>query len=168
MCNTILENVNWKNYKLELVDQATSAKEVTDFQSVMQSCGVAPLPGYVLRGTKIKSVSVMVKAADNTIAATAIGVLRHHPKGRYGKAAHVGFLATRPEHRRKGLARVALAKVNHTLITEYGIELMHTGVKADNVASKKTCEACGLKFDGQTYLLAIFQKKITGGGQFTR
>jgi predicted acetyltransferase len=168
LCDFILENTNLKEYRLELIDQATPATEVNEFQAVMQACGMAPLPGYVLRGHKIKSVAVMVKAADDSIAATALGVLRHHPKGQYQKAAHVGYLATKPEHRRKGLAKIALAKVNQMLIKKHGVELMHTGIKVDNVASKRTCEVCGLDFDGETYLLDVFQKKITGEEQYTR
>jgi hypothetical protein len=54
------------------------------------------------------------------------------------------------------------------LIKKHGVELMHTGIKVDNVASKRTCEVCGLDFDGETYLLDVFQKKITGEEQYTR
>lgn len=122
LCAAILEQATPPGYRIALIDQATPDREVREFQTVMQSCGVAPLPGYVLRGKKIRSVAVMIKAANNSIVATAIGVLRHHPAGEFRKAAHAGFLAVKPEHRRKGLATVALAKVNQLLIEAYEVE----------------------------------------------
>jgi len=151
-----------------MINPSTSANEVIAYQEVMQACGIAPLPGYVLRGKLLNCVSVMVKAPDNSIAGTGIGVLRHHPNGPFKKAAHVGFLATKPELRRKGLGKTALAKVNKVLIDEYAIDLLHTGVKKENFASQRTCEACGLYLDEETYLLAVYQKKISGEGQFTK
>jgi hypothetical protein len=77
----------------------------------MQICGVAPLPGYILRGQYLPTVAEMIVGAEDEVVATGAGIFRHNPDGSYGEAAHVGFLATELSHRGKGFARMVLARI---------------------------------------------------------
>jgi RimJ/RimL family protein N-acetyltransferase len=133
----------------------------------MQSCGVAPLPGYILRGQEITTVAEMVINAQDEVVATGTGIFRHNPEGSYGKAAHVGFLATEPSQRGKGFARLLLARIILASYEEYAAELVHTGVRSDNIPSQRVCRNCGLEDSGMYFLGVVYPQKIEQA-EFTR
>ncbi len=154
-------------YQIERISAATPPGQLHKFQKLMQSCGVAPLPGYILRGQEIPTVAEMIITPQDEVVATGVGIFRHNPEGSYGKAAHVGFLATEPNQRGKGFARLLLARIILASYEESGAELVHTGVRADNIPSQRVCRNCGLEDSGM-YFLGVAHPQIMGQAEFTR
>jgi len=152
-----------------LVDRITAATPISllhSFQKLMNGCGVAPLPGYILRGQEVPAIAEMVINPLGEVVATGVGLFRHNPEGSYGKAAHVGFLATKPSHRGKGFARLLLARIILASYQEYSAELLHTGVRAENTPSQRVCQNCGLEDSGM-YFLGVASPQILERARFT-
>ena len=155
------------NYSIERVSVETHPHQLRKFQKLMQSCGVAPLPGYILRGQEIPTVAEMIINAQDEVMATGVGIFRHNPGGFYGKAAHVGFLATESSQRGNGFARLLLARIILASYEEYAAELVHTGVRSENIPSQRVCQNCGLEDSGM-YCLGVTNPQIMKGAEFTR
>ena len=132
----------------------------------MHRCGVAPPPGYYLRGYQVPTIAAMVLNTQGETVAAGLGTLRHSAQGPFRKAAHVGYLATDPAQRGQGLARLLLAHVMLACMDEFGAELSHTGVRAENVASQKVCHDCGLEESGLTMMGAAYPP-LLGRKRFT-
>lgn len=154
-------------YQIKRISAATPASQLQQVQFLMQQCGVTPLPGYILRGQEIPALAEFVMTPEDEVAATGAGIMRHNPTGPYGKAAHVGFLATEPSHRGQGFARLLLARIILACYEEFAAELAHTGVRADNIPSQRVCQRCGLE-DSGTYFLGVVHPQAMGQAQFTR
>lgn len=152
---------------IDRITDVTPTGFVRDFQELMHRCGVAPLPGYILRGRDLPTVAEAVLSSRKQVLAVGGGIFRHNPKGPYGKWAHVGFLATDRDHRGQGLARLLLARIIVACYEEYGAETVHTGVRSQNVPSQIVCRACGLQNSGM-YFVAVAYPPLLGGAQFTR
>jgi GNAT superfamily N-acetyltransferase len=146
-------------YRFERITRATPPRVVREFQDLMQKCGVAPLPGYILRDLDVPTIAEMVLTAQGRIAAVGAGIFRHSAAGPNGKAAHVGFLGTDPGERGQGLARLLLARIILACSQEYGADKVHTGVRAENVASQHVCRDCGLE-DSGTFFTAVFYPPV--------
>lgn len=154
-------------YRVARISPATRLEQLIRFQELMQRCGVAPLPGYILRGQEMPTIAEMVIATGDEVVATGVGIFRHNPEGSYGKAAHVGFLATEPSQRGKGFARLLLARIILACFEEYEAELVHTGVRPDNVPSQRVCRKCGLEDSGM-YFLGVTNPQTVEQAEFTR
>lgn len=166
-CRSILaERQLPPGYRYERVTPATPAESVSQYQDLMKRCGIAPLPGYILRDLDVPTIAEMVLTPQGQIAAVGAGILRHSPAGPNGKAAHVGFLATEPDERGQGLARLLLARIIIACIQEHGAQLAHTGVRAENVASMHVCQDCGLEESG-TYFMALVYPPVLKQEHFT-
>lgn len=153
-------------YRFDRVTPATPAEVLGEFQDLMQRCGVAPLPGYILRNLDVPTVAEMVLTPQGQIAAVGAGVFRHSPAGPNARAAHVGFLATDPDQRGQGLARLLLARIIIACRQEYGAEFVHSGVRAENVASMHVCRDCGLE-DSGTYFTGVVYPPVLKREHFT-
>lgn len=154
-------------YRIERITAETPKNRLRRFQELMESCGVAPLPGYILRGQNFPAVAEMITAPDGEAAATGAGIFRHNPEGVYGKAAHVGFLATEPSQRGKGFASLLLARIILTSYEEFSAELVHTGVRSENIPSQRVCRKCGLGDSGM-YFLGVTYPPVMKQAEFTR
>lgn len=154
-------------YQIARISPATRPEQVIRFQELMQRCGVASLPGYILRGQEIPTVAEMIIAPGDEVVATGAGIFRHNPGGPYGKAAHVGFLATEQGQRGRGFARLLLARIIVACFEEYAAEFVHTGVRPDNVPSQRVCRNCGLEDSGM-YLLGVINPQTAEKAEFTR
>jgi RimJ/RimL family protein N-acetyltransferase len=167
-CHSVMASIHPPpGYQIERISAATPPHQLHKFQKLMQSCGVAPLPGYILRGQEIPTVAEMVINAQDEVVATGVGIFRHNPEGFYRKAAHVGFLATEPSQRGKGFASLLLARIILASYEEYAAELVHTGVRSDNIPSQRVCRNCGLKDSGM-YFLGVAFPQIIEQAEFTR
>lgn len=154
------------NYTIERVSPEIQPLQMQKLQELMQNCGVAPLPGYILRGQEIPTIAEMIITPQDEIVATGASIFRHNPDGVYGKAAHVGFLATENGHRGKGLARLLLARVILASYEKFSAELVHTGVRPDNIPSQRVCQSCGLEDSGM-YCLGVIYPQIMEQDRFT-
>jgi predicted acetyltransferase len=147
-------------YIIKRISATTPPHRLHQFQKLMQSCGVAPLPGYILRGQEIPTVAEMVITPQDEVVATGVGIFRHSLESSYEKAAHVGFLATEPSQRGNGFARLLLARIILASYEEYEAELVYTGVRADNVPSQRVCRNCGLEDSGMYNLAVVYPQKV--------
>ena len=143
-------------YRIDRISADTSPEQLRSFQELMQSCGVNALPGYILRGHEIPTVAEMLINPQDEVVAVGAGLFRHNPQGAYGKAAHVGFLATEPSQRGKGFGRLLLARIILACYQEYAAELVHSGVRADNVPSQRVCRKCGLEDSGMFFVGVVY------------
>ena len=167
-CHTVVASIHPPpGYQIEPISTATPPDLLHKFQKLMQSCGVAPLPGYILRGQETPTVAEMIITAQDEVVATGVGIFRHNPEGSYRKAAHVGFLATEPSQRGKGFARLLLARIILASYEEFAAELVHTGVRSDNIPSQRVCWNCGLDDSGMYFLGAAYPQ-IIDQAEFTR
>jgi ribosomal protein S18 acetylase RimI-like enzyme len=155
------------SYKIDRISATTPAHQLQEVQELMHNCGVAPLPGYILRGQEPPAVVEMVIAPQGEIAATGVSIFRHNPQGPYGKAAHVGFLATEPSQRGKGFARLLLARIILASYQDYSAEFVHTGVRASNVPSQRVCRSCGL-VDSRMFFVGVTYPQLLKRAEFTR
>lgn len=154
-------------YKIERITAATPSRQLRSFQEMMQSCGVSPLPGYILCGREVPTIAEMVINPSGEVMATGAGIFRHNPEGPYRKAAHVGFLATEPGQRGKGFGRLLLARIILACYQEYAADFLYTGVRADNLPSQRVCQKCGLEVSDMSFLGVVYPPMLERG-QFTR
>jgi RimJ/RimL family protein N-acetyltransferase len=167
-CRSVVASLNLPpGYRTERISATTLPQQLRRFQELMQSCGVAPLPGFLLRGQAVPTIADMIVAPHDEIVATGAAVFRHNPAGRYRKAAHVGFLATEPSQRGRGFGRLLLARIILACHEEHKAEPVYTGVRADNVPSQRVCQSCGLVDRGLHFVGASYPQTM-GYAEFTR
>ena len=154
-------------YQIDRISTTTPAHRLINFQKLMQRCGVAPLPGYILRNHAVPTIAEMIIDPNGEVVATGAGIFRHNPQGPFGKAVHVGFLATEPGQRGKGFASLLLAQILLACFQEYAAVLAHTGVRAENIPSQRVCQRCGLQ-DSGTYFLGVMYPLGDKQAEFTR
>ncbi|UCG23945.1 MAG: GNAT family N-acetyltransferase [Chloroflexota bacterium] len=154
-------------YRVDRITTTAPEELVHSFQKMMHRCDVAPLPGYILRGQEVPVVAEMILDPQDEVVATGVSIFRHNPEGPYGKAAHVGFLATEPSQRGKGFAQLLLARIILASYQENSAELLHTGVRAENIPSQRVCQSCGLEDSGM-YFLGVAHPQKLERAQFTR
>jgi len=153
-------------YRIDRITPATPGEILLSFQELMQGCGIAPFPGYFLRGRQMPVIAAMILSPEDLVVATGVGIFRHNPVGPFGKAVHVGSLATDPDHRGQGLARLLLATINLACYREQAAELLYTGVRAENTPSLRVCRDCGL-YDSGMHLLGVVYPPMLGRTHFT-
>lgn len=153
--------------KIERISADTPRERLRAVQELMQTCGVSPPPGFILRGQELPSIAEMVINPQDSVVATGASVFRHNPAGPYRKAAHVGYLATEPGYRGQGLAQLLLARVSLASFNDYGANMLHTGVRADNNPSQRVCHNCGLHDSGM-FFVGVAYPPMLEGGSFTR
>lgn len=153
-------------YRFERVTADSPADTVRDVQELMLRNGVAPLPGYVLRGRVIPAVAEAVIGPDDALVAVGAAVASHHREGPIRRGVHIGFLSTAEAERGRGLARVLLARLIVAAFDELGAALVRTGVPPDNTATQRVCRSCGLA-DSERVVLAVMDSSF-GEGAFTR
>jgi RimJ/RimL family protein N-acetyltransferase len=168
LCRSVLASRSLPpGYRIERVAAVTPAERLQAYQGLMQRCGVAPLPGCILRGQAMPAVAEMILSPKEEVLATGVTVMRHNPNGSNGKAAHVGFLATDPAQRGQGFAQLLLARVILASFEAFAAEFVYTGVRADNAPSQRVCRACGLEDSGMVCLGAAYPPAFEQA-EFTR
>ena len=167
-CQSVVASIHLPTgYQIKRISTSTPRHHIQKVQRLMQNCGVAPLPGYILRGQYIPTVAEMILTAQDEVVAIGASIFRHSPEGSYRKAAHVGFLATDPSQRGNGFARLLLARIILASYEEFAADLLHTGVRSDNIPSQQVCRICGLEDSGM-YCLGVTHPQIIKQAEFTR
>lgn len=167
-CHAVVTSLSLPTrYQIDRISTTTPPHQLNNFQKLMERCGVAPLPGYILRNQAVPTIAEMIIDPNGEVVATGVGIFRHNPQGPFGKAVHVGFLATEPGQRGKGFARLLLARIILACYEEYAAEGAHTGVRAENIPSQRVCHSCGLQ-DSGTYFLGVMYPLGVNQAEFTR
>ena len=163
-CGSVVTSIHLPaGYRIDRISAKSSPEQIHSFQKLMQSCGVNALPGYILRGQEIPAVAEMVINPQDEVVAVGAGLFRHNPEGAYGKAAHVGFLATEPSQRGNGFGRLLLARIILACYQESGAEFVYTGVRADNAPSQRVCRKCGLEDSGNFFVGVVYPEMVKQG-----
>ena len=166
-CKAIVEKgLPDSGYQLLYLSEHTPKETIHEFQSLQQESGVAPVPGYVMRGYLAPCICIAITTPNGKIASTAFAIKYYHPESRLSDWAHIGFLATRQEHRGRGLSKYLLAQVMIDAFEKLESKYLYTGVKPDNVPSQAVCSACGMKNDDWE-ILFIFDPNFVSSG-YTR
>ena len=153
-------------YELARLTENTPRDTIREFQSLQEESGVAPVPGYAMRGHLAPCVCIALTSPDGTIASTAFAIKSHHPETRLRGWAHIGFLATRKELRGQGLSKYLLAQVMVDAFEKLKSTYLWTGVKSDNAPSQAVCFGCGMTQADWTALFVCDPNII--GSSFTR
>jgi GNAT superfamily N-acetyltransferase len=116
-------------------------------QALIASTGIMPFSGSLLAGLLGSARTVVVGAAEHALAATAHAYLPHNQRSRYRTYAWGGLVAVADTYRGLGLGRYVNALLAITALRELGASHLYEMISADNVASLRMAEACGLRHD---------------------
>jgi len=144
LCEGIIAQNNPQGYDLLRIANDTPGETISEFQSLQEESGVAPVPGYFMRGNAKPCVSIAATDPHGHVVSTALAIKTYHPECRYKDWVHVGYLSTRKELRGRGLSKYLLAQVIADAFERLGAHYVWTGVKHDNEPSKSVCRACGM------------------------
>jgi hypothetical protein len=124
---------------LEEVTGETSFARLKETSVLMAGAGLMPIPGELMRG-RVKP-GVMLLACDQmgAVIATATARMIFHEKSHHANDAFWGLLATREDHRGKGLALHLGAQAMVMVVERFGATGFFAGVGADNKASNALC-----------------------------
>jgi len=155
-----------EGFRIVDIDDKSDPALVPEFQRLNDECGVATLPGYVLRGQAMPVVASIMLDGNGDAAATAGCVARHPPGSRFAGSVWTGLLATRPDLRGRALARIIFAHANLMAYERLGATLLYAGVRPGNAPSQAACRAAGL--GPSDWWLAGAVSPARFAGEFTR
>ncbi len=153
-------------FRIVEIGRDSDPAQVQSFQWLNDECGVATLPGYVLRGDSMPVVASLMLDCNGEPAATAGCVARHPPGSRFAGSVWTGLLATRPDLRGQGLARIIFAHANLAAYERLGATLLYAGVRPGNEPSQAACRAAGLGSSNWWLVGATSPGRFAG--EFTR
>ena len=153
-------------YSLVEIDRTSPAGPVRGFQTLLDSCEMAPLPGYVLRGRAHRAVTLALENASGEIVTTGCALEMHNPDGKRARHVWTGLLAVREDERGRGLGKLILARTIAEAYRRLKPVTVYASARAANPASQAVCQACGL-FPTDWYVGAI-QNPAVFSESFTR
>lgn len=114
------------------------------FQNLNNENGVAPTPGYYLRGEIFPSICTMVWDDTGKMVGNANATMRYHPEGRFGGTLFAGAVSVSGDRRRMGLGTLINAAMLSDAHAAFGWTQVLEQAKADNTASCGMILKCGL------------------------
>ena len=121
--------------------------EVHLLQAMMASAGLVPFSGSLLIGAIGPSTTIVVRGPEGSIAACAHGYMPHNAHSPYRDYAWGGLVAVAEPHRGKGLGKLVNALMIDRVFRELNASHIYELVSANNVASRRMVEACGLQLE---------------------
>lgn len=155
-----------EGFRIVEIGRDSDPAQVQSFQRLNDECGVATLPGYVLRGESVPVVASLMLDGNGEAAAAAGCVARHLPGSRFAGSVWTGLLATRSDLRGRGLARIVFAHVNLAAYERLGANMLYAGVRPGNEPSQAACRAAGLGSSNWWLVGATSPERFAG--EFTR
>jgi hypothetical protein len=129
---------------LEEVTIETPAARLEETAALMAGADLMPIPGALMRGRVKPGVMLLARDHFGAVIATATARMIFHDKSHRAKDAFWGLLATREDHRGKGLALYLGAQALVMAIERFGAMGFFAGVAADNEASNALCARLGI------------------------
>ncbi len=167
ICADVASQRSWPSHWREsFLDETSNASTVREYQDLAQAQGVSGPPGYMLRGGRYQTVSLLAYDGNGAAAVTAYSADRHAQTSSYSKHFFAGMVGIAPEYRRLGLGTLALSRVIEESYMRYEVTNIHAAVKADNLPSNGMCNRCGLHYRGRH--LAVILNPGAFEGAFTR
>ncbi len=143
-CTAIAESALPNEYSLVEIDRSSPAGRVRGFQTLLDSCGIAPLPGYVLRGRLHRVVTLALENPGGEIVATGCALEMHNPDSKRARHVWTGLLAVREGERGRGLGKLVFARTIVEAYRRLEPVTVYASARAANPASQAVCQACGL------------------------
>jgi Acetyltransferase (GNAT) family len=134
---------------------ALSADMLDAFQDLNNENGVAPTPGYYLRGEACPSICTMVWDDSGKMVGNANATMRYHPQGRLGGTLFAGAVSVSGARRRLGLGTLVNAAMLCDAHAAFGWTRVLEQAKADNTASCGMIRKCGLTNDPKLVTILI-------------
>lgn len=129
-------------WKLECLD-CPNALQLEAIQALNQDTGVAPYPGFYVRGEVVPTMTGCLWDQDGALVASSSVNARYHPASRFGGYIFMGSISVDPKHQGCSLGKFVSAQV---LIDSHAAMNWTNGlsqVAPDNPASLKTIGALG-------------------------
>ncbi|MEM9700641.1 MAG: GNAT family N-acetyltransferase [Pseudomonadota bacterium] len=133
--------------------------------ALCQACGLSAMPGEIMRGSVLPGINLVAKDAAGAPVATAASYAMHAPGTRRAKEAFWGVLATRDDHRARGLAGWLGALAIQHMWEHAGMRVFNTGVKEDNAASLAACAKLGIRRSDLVTLFCYDDATLAEGPQ---
>lgn len=137
---------------------------IEQVQVLNMATGVAPYPAFYMRGEATPCMTSCLWDAHGTLVATASASFRYHPEGRLADYAFNGSISVSPDNRGQGLAKLVNAAVLLESQKAFNWINCLAQVQADNIASRKMIEACGMRMSDTLKTVAV----IGSDAPFTR
>ena len=139
--------------RISVLDQRTPAEVVKEFQELNASQGVAPMPGYMLRGWRYPTVTRMIRDGAGEVVATGYVSDRHDVASRLSGYFFSGVTSVRRDYQGKGLAATLHARLIHDAYTRLHAEHIYTCVHEDNIPSQRLYRGLGLQPRGNHFVV---------------
>jgi RimJ/RimL family protein N-acetyltransferase len=134
-------------------------------QTMMADAGLVPFSGSMLAGELGPTALVVIGDAVGNIVASAFGYMPHNAHSRYKDYAWGGLVAVSEPLRGKGLGKIVNALMIKKIFDDLNASHVYELVSADNIASRRMVEACGLRPD-QTLTCGIATPQVSS--RFTK
>lgn len=163
-CNDLLSNGTlpdgWHAQSLtHLTDEV-----LQQVQDLNTATGVAPTPGYYLRGEMFPSMTTCLWDGAGQLAGCANATMRYHPSSRLAGYLFAGAVSINPDHRRMGLGTLVNAMLLRDSQAKFGWTWAIEQARLDNAASCGMIVKCGLSVEPGIVTIAV----NTSGGYLTR
>ncbi len=166
--DTILANRGLpEDLKAYAVTEDTSVEELTNLDSLTQSCDVLLPMGSFLRGFERPSVFLFTKDPQGRVVGAAAAIAQFHDDHNKGGTVWWGMLSTDAKRRGEGIALILGAMVLRDVRQKLGYSNCFTGIRAGNLPSEALCSKLALARTNTVDLLAINPESF-GGGQMTK
>ncbi|MBD1545965.1 GNAT family N-acetyltransferase [Roseibium aggregatum] len=140
---------------VQRLDEATPGSFVKDAVTLMESCGVMPVPAAYLRGKQGRGLCLVATDADGKPVAVATSIFMHPAGGPHAKTVFWGMLATRPDRRGQKIALILGAQAIVHMWEREGARGFMTGVRQDNASSASLCNRLGVTDTDWTYAVCV-------------
>ena len=137
---------------------------IEEVQVLNMATGVAPYPAFYMRGEASPCMTSCLWDDGGILVATASASYRYHSEGRLAGYVFNGSVSVSPNCRGQGLAKVVNAAVLLDSQKAFNWTRCLAQVQADNIASRKMIEACGLRMSDTLKTIAV----IGSNAPFTR
>lgn len=145
----------------------TSVEDLTNLDSLTQSCDVLLPMGSFLRGFERPSVFLYAKDPEGRVVGAAAAVAQFYRDHDKGGMVWWGMLSTDTKRRGEGIALILGAMVLRDVRQKLGLSECFTGIRAGNLPSEALCSKLALARTNTVDLLAINPESF-GGGQMTK
>ena len=137
---------------------------ISEIQELNIASGIAPYPAYYTKSEAVPCLTTCFWDEHGTMVATASANYRYHPKSRFSRHLFAGSVAVSPDHKRKGLGKLANAIVLVESHKAFGWVTALEQARPDNIPSRRMIEACGLKMSDDWVTISV----VNSEEEFTR
>lgn len=137
------------------LDEDTPGSFIADTVTLMETCGVMPVPASFLRGKQGRGLCLVASDSEGKPVAVATSIFMHPKASPHAKTVFWGMLATRPDRRGQKIALILGAQAIVHMWEQEGARGFMTGVRQDNASSAALCNRLGVADTAWTYAVCV-------------